>query len=539
MYEEKNIQNTPKQILTPLFLAVVLAVGIFLGATMFGRTSQKANEGHQKIKEILAYIDQNYADTVNMEALVDYSIDKLLEKLDPHSSYIATKDVPLANAQLEGDFEGIGIEFNIFRDTLHVISPIAGGPSEMAGIRSGDKIIQVDDKLIAGATFKPETNKVFKILRGKRGSEVKLGILRRGESKMRNFTLKRDKIATHSVEVAMMLDAQTGFIKVTRFSSSTYAEFKTALQKLLKEGMKRLMIDLRDNPGGYMDRAVNMIDELLAGKEKIVYTKGKNKRFESVSRAKINGIFEKGAVIILINEGSASASEIVAGALQDHDRALLVGRRSFGKGLVQMPIDLADGSELRLTISRYYTPSGRSIQKPFENYTEDLKKRFEKGEMYSKDSIKFDKEKVYRTAKGRKVYGGGGIMPDVFVPLDSTKYTYLNMLYEQNIIREFAIYHAEDNKVAFQKMGLERFKTEFQIDGAILQKLYDMAGKAGIKATPQDIEKSKKIVQLHIKALIAKQIWKNEGFYPILHQEDEIYQEAIKHFAEAEILMKD
>ncbi len=534
MQEENPIKNTFKQILNPLLWTLVLASGIFLGATMFGRTSQKASEGHQKLKEILAYIDKSYVDTVNMDNLLNYTIDKLLEKLDPHSSYIATSDVPLAQSQLEGDFEGIGVEFNIFRDTLHVVAPTAGGPSEQAGIRAGDKIIVVDDKNIAGKGFKPETSKIFKILRGKRGSKVKLGILRRGEKQTRNFVIIRDKIVSHSVEVAMMLDEQTGFLKVIRFSSTTYTEFKKGLEKLIKQGMKRLVIDLRDNPGGYMDKAISMIDELLAGNGKIVYTKGKNKRFESVSKAKVNGVFEKGAVIVLINEYSASASEIVAGALQDHDRALIVGRRSFGKGLVQMPIDLSDGSELRLTISRYYTPSGRSIQKPFENYADDLKKRFEKGEMYSKDSIKFDDKKEYKTTHGRKVYGGGGITPDIFVPLDSTKYTYLNQLYEQNIIRQFSMYYAEDHKKVLQAMGLEKFKTQFEVTEKMWQDLQAEAGKAGIKATQQEIEKSKKIITIHIKALIAKQLWRNEGFYPIIHQEDEILQEALKHFKLAE-----
>jgi carboxyl-terminal processing protease len=533
---ENNIQNRPVQIILPLFLAIALGGGVLLGATIFGGTNPKMNEGHQKIKEILSYIDQNYVDTVHAETLVNYTIDKLLEKLDPHSAYIPAKDVALANAQLEADFDGIGVEFTIFRDTIHVISPIVGGPSEAVGIKAGDKIVQVEGKTVAGKSFKPDNNTAFKLLRGKRGTDVKIGILRRGESKLRYFTVKRDKIPTHSIEVAMMTDATTGYIKVSRFSANTYSEFKEALTKLKKQGMKRLTLDLRDNPGGYLDRAVNMVDELLAGKGKIVYTDGKGKRFDKTEFAKIEGLFEKGAVIVLINEGSASASEIMAGALQDHDRALLVGRRSFGKGLVQMPINLSDGAELRLTISRYYTPSGRSIQKPYENYGEDLKKRFEKGEMYSKDSIKVDKNKQFTTTHGRKVYGGGGIVPDIFVALDSSRYTYLNQLYEQNILREVALDCAESNKKDLQAMGVERFIKNFQVTEILWQNVQTAGKRANIKAEEKDITKSKNIVQMHLKALIARQLWKNEGFYPIMLQEDEIYQEAIKHFQEAEKL---
>jgi len=537
MHKDNPIENTPSQIRLPILLTLVLVGGILLGATIFGGNHKKISEGSQKIREILAYIEQNYVDSVNTEELVNYSIDKMLEKLDPHSAYIAAKDVAVANTQLEGDFEGIGVEFSIFRDTLHVGVAIVGGPAEIVGVQAGDKIVKVDDQNIAGASAKLDNRKIFKWLRGKKGSKVKLGVLRRGEKKIRYFTVTRDKIPTHSVEIALMIDAQTGFLKVSRFSANTYAEFKEALTKLKKQGMQRLILDLRDNPGGYMDRAVNMVDELLAGKGKIVYTDGKGTRFDSESMAKINGIFETGALIVLINEGSASASEIMAGALQDHDRALLVGRRSFGKGLVQMPIDLADGSELRLTISRYYTPSGRSIQKPFENYADDMKKRFEKGEMFAKDSIKFDKKKQYTTTHGRKVYGGGGITPDVFVPLDSAKYTYLNQLYEHNILREYALYYAQDNASSLQKMSLENFRKDFQITEKMFSKVNEMAKNAGILLDEKQFRASKSVIALHIKALTAKSIWKNEGFYLVMLQEDDIYQTALKQFEEAEKLL--
>jgi carboxyl-terminal processing protease len=351
---------------------------------------------------------------------------------------------------------------------------------------------------------------------------------------VQNFTVTRDKIPSYSVDVAMMIDQQTGYIKVTRFAANTYAEFKEAMTKLKSKGMKRLLLDLRDNPGGYMDKAVGMVDELVGGNAMIVYQDGKGSRFDSESRAKVNGIFEKGAVIVLINEGSASASEIIAGALQDNDRALVVGRRSFGKGLVQLPIDLSDGSELRLTISRYYTPSGRSIQKPFAAYEEDMKRRYDKGEFFYEDSIKLDKSKTYKTRKGRTVYGGGGIMPDIFVPMDTGKFTYLNQLFQENIIREYAFNYYNDNKATLSKMKYEDFKQSFKVTEKMLNQITEMGRKANITADPLSIQASQKLIQMHTKALIARSIWKNEGFYPIIFEEDEVFQEAIKHFAEAD-----
>jgi carboxyl-terminal processing protease len=537
------IQNSKSEIRLPILLAIAVCAGMLIGANMFGgsKNTQLITQGYTKFRDILTHIDQSYVDSVNTEDLIDYSIEKMLEKLDPHTVYIPAKDVEQANMQLEGDFDGIGIEFNIFRDTIIVIAPLAGGPSEAVGLQSGDKIVKVNGELVAGVKAKPDNAKVFQLLRGKRGSKVKLSVKRRGAKNLLDYTVTRDKIPSQSVDVGMMLDDKTGYIKVSRFSASTYQEFKESLQKLKALGMKQLMLDLRDNPGGYMDRAVNMVDELVGGTPKIVYTNGKGTRYDSEYFAHINGLFEKGPVIVLIDEGSASASEIVAGALQDNDRALIVGRRSFGKGLVQMPIDLSDGSELRLTISRYYTPSGRSIQKPYEggDYENDsFMDRLKKGELFNADSIKVNKKQKYQTLKGRTVYGGGGIMPDVFVPFDSTRFIYLNELYKHNLIREYALNYYNENKATLQKMDYKSFKEKFIVNDKMLNDLIELGRRAGVAYDAQAYENSKKAIQLHLKAFVARGVWKNEGFFPIIFEQDEIFQAAIKLFDKAQKIEK-
>ncbi len=536
----KPIQNTPSQIRLPLLLGIAIVGGILLGATIFG-DNQKLRalaNGYQKYRDILTHINDSYVDSVDTEALIDYSIEKMLEKLDPHTVYIPVKDVEKYNMQLESDFDGIGIEFNIFRDTLYVVAPINGGPSESVGLQSGDKIVTVNGENIAGPSVKPDNNKVYGWLRGKRGSVVELGIVRRGVKGILKYKITRDKIPSYSVDASLMIDNKVGFIKVSRFSAGTYREFRTALQKLKKEGMKQLILDLRDNPGGYMDRAVNMVDELVAGNPKIVYTDGKGTRYDSEMRAKIEGLFEDGGIVVLINEGSASASEIVAGALQDNDRALIVGRRSFGKGLVQMPIELQDGSELRLTISRYYTPSGRSIQKPYDAYSNDLEDRYQHGELFSADSMRYDKTHQYKTAKGRIVYGGGGIIPDFFVPLDSTNYDYLNQLYKQNLIREYALEYANTHKETLKAKGLSDFQKTFEVNEAMLTQLTQLAKQVSIPFEAKNYEKSKRLIKVHLKALIARAIWDTEGFYPIMLKEDDVFQKAFQLLNEAERLAK-
>lgn len=539
-----EIKNSKWAIRLPLIVAITLIGGIFIGAKMFGNET-KGNDplrSANKFRDIIHYISSEYVDTVNTEELTDEAITKMLEKLDPHSVYIPPKDIDMAKAQLESDFEGIGIEFQIMKDTLLVSGVIPTGPSEQVGLNAGDKIMKVDDKNIFN--IKLTNQDVFKYLRGKKGTKVKVSIKRRGVAKLMDFTITRDKIPTFSVDAAIMIDEQTGYIKVNRFAQKTYEEFKKGLTELKAKGVKRMVLDLRGNPGGYMDHATKMADEFLSGDKMIVFTKGKQSRYNQEHRCYIPGDFEKGAVIVLVDEGSASASEIVSGALQDNDRGLVVGRRSFGKGLVQMPIPLGDNSELRLTISRYYTPSGRSIQKPYskgdgDSYEMDLSNRYKKGEFFNQDSIKFDKKLQFKTSKGRTVYGGGGIMPDYFVPRDTSMLTnYLGELYNKGIIREYTLEYIFANKKELEKMPFETFKKTFEITDAMLKDLIAMGEKEGAKFVEKDYNRSKEYIKNQVKSLIARGVWKNEGFYSIYLEKDEVFLQAMKLFDKAEKIEK-
>ena len=535
-------KNSAFQIRLPLLLTIAVAAGILIGATMADGSSTKNNliSGYLKFKEILTYVQHDYVDEVNTDDLVETAINKMLEKLDPHSVYIPAKDLELAKSQLEGEFEGIGIEFNIIKDTIYVVAPLSGGPSEEAGLASGDKIVEVDGEVVAGVGV--DNRKVYELLRGKKGTEVKLEIKRRNSNDLLGFTIVRDKIPQESVDASYMVDDEVGYIKVSRFAATTYDEFHAALEELKTQGMKKLVLDLQGNPGGYMDRAINMVDELLSGNKMIVYTEGKQPRYNSEARAYREGIFEDQPVIVLIDEGSASASEIVSGALQDNDRALIVGRRSFGKGLVQMPIPLDDGSELRLTISRYYTPSGRSIQKPYEEgaeeYGEDIEHRFEHGELINPDSIHFDDSLKYETSKGRIVYGGGGIMPDYFVPIDTTnaRNKFLISLYTTNVAREYALLYYEDNKSKLEKMGFQDYYDNFEVSDKMLGKIESMVKETGAKYDDKDYQTSKDRVREQMKWLLARSVWGNDKAYSVYNKNNKIFQEALKLFDQAEKL---
>ncbi len=532
--------NSISQIRLPIILAIGLAVGIFIGSAF----SKPDTEGSglsaslQKIREVLTLIDRNYVDEVNTEELVEDAIVHMLQKLDPHSAYIPAKDKVLANEDLQGNFEGIGIEFNIFKDTIVVVTPLSGGPSEAVGLQSGDRIIQVDGKTVAGVGF---TNyDVQKNLKGPKGSKVKIDILRKGAKGLLSFEIIRDKIPQYSVDASYMIDDQTGYIKISRFSATTYPEFKEALTKLKKDGMKRMVLDLQGNPGGYMNHAIQVADEFLSDDKMVVFTKGKEVRYNSEATAETKGAFEKGPLMVLINEGSASASEIVTGALQDNDRAIIVGRRSFGKGLVQLPIDLSDGSEMRLTISRYYTPSGRSIQKPYDkndHYDDDIVQRFKHGEFFTADSIKFADSLKYQTTKGRTVYGGGGIMPDYFVPLDTTQNSlYLNRLFNSNAVSEYVFKYSTEHRNNLEKSGYKKYYDEFEVSDKMLNELSAIGITYGVKKDEEDLKRNKELFQLHIKAQIARRIWDNAGLYPIFNQTNEVLQQAIKLFDKTEDL---
>lgn len=529
-------KNSKSAVRMPLLVSLGVAAGILLGAAMTdGDPSKNAYSSVLKFRDIVSHIERSYVDEVDTEELVDDAINHLLGKLDPHSVYIPKEELALSKSQLEGNFEGIGVEFNLLKDTIYVVAPLSGGPSETAGLKAGDKIVEVNGEVIAGTNL---TNRdVFNLLRGPKGSTVELGVKRRGEEELVHYNVVRDKIPQHSVATSYMVDDEIGYMKVTRFSATTYDEFKRAINELIGQGMKKLVLDLQDNPGGYMDRAINMADEFISGNKLIVYTDGKQSRYDSQARAQRTGQFEEQPIIVLINEGSASASEIVAGALQDNDRALIVGRRSFGKGLVQMPIDLNDGSQLRLTISRYYTPSGRSIQKAYDpdtDYRNDLNARFEHGEYFSADSIRFIDSLRYETSKGRVVYGGGGIMPDFFVPFDTSQNSvYMNKLFLNNVVNEYTLSYAENNRKKLEKMGYEEFYQNFSVTDAMLQDIVALGKQQKVTYDAKGFNRSKELLRIHTKALIARSIWNNKGYYPIYNQTNEVFQRALKLFDEA------
>jgi carboxyl-terminal processing protease len=524
-------KNTPYQIRLPLVLCLGLAAGVFIGSSFNAqKPSRDVTKDVQKLREVLTYIDTKYVDDITTDKLVDESIRHLLSKLDPHSHYIPASDRVAANEELRGNFDGIGVEFNIFQDTIMVVTPLSGGPSEKLGIRSGDKIIKVDDENVASIGI--TTQDVMRLLKGPRGSEVKVTILRGKQTY--DYNIVRDKIPQFSIDVSYMVDSEIGYIKLNRFSATTYEEFSKALTKLKDQGMKKLILDLQGNGGGYMSMAIDLADEFLSEGKKIVYTDGKDKRLNTNAASTNRGNFENGDLIILVNEGSASASEILAGALQDNDRALIVGRRTFGKGLVQNPFDLSDGSELRLTISRYYTPSGRSIQKPYddeEEYSLDLIERYKNGEFFSADSIKLNDSLRYKTANGRSVYGGGGIMPDYFVPLDTTMNShFLNALYSSLSIYEYAFNYAHHNKEKLESNGFETFRKNFVVTDAMLNELIAIGQRNKVKPDYQDLKRNKKIFQLHVKAQIARRIWGNDGLFPIINETNEIFLQSLKLF---------
>ena len=534
-----DTKNTKSQVRLPILLALSISAGIWIGAT-FAEPKGSQNDlraALYKLQEIMTYINRDYVDSVDTNELIEFGINKMLEKLDPHSSYIPAKDASLAQSQLEGEFDGIGVEFGIIRDTIYVVAPLTGGPSEALGIQSGDQIIKVDGKNVAGIGI---TNRdVFDYLRGPRGSKVKVDIKRKNTADLISYEITRDKIPQYSINASYMVDREIGYIKVTRFAATTFDEFKKSIADLQAKGMKKLIIDLQGNPGGYMGAAINMADELLGDRDLIVSQKGKVSQYSQKAFAFRPGMFEEGSVIVLINEGSASASEILAGAIQDNDRGLIVGRRSFGKGLVQMPIDLSDGAELRLTIARYFTPSGRSIQKPYDSnyeaYERDWVDRYEHGEFFSADSIKFNDSLKYATKKGRTVYGGGGIMPDYFVPLDTTTNSaYVTKLFNSDSSREFILDYTSKNKGKFSKSNIEDYYATFRVSDQMLNELVEYGKKNKVDFDAKDFNKSKEYLRILIKAHLGRQLFDDNAFYKVINDINEVYQQAINLFDEAD-----
>ncbi len=528
------------RILLPFLFSIVLAAGVFLGIHLnFDRnqphTERKfftiGTDRYDKIGDIINYIMDSYVDSLNREELTQKAIMKLLENLDPHSSYIPASAFREMNDPLMGSFEGIGIEFNMITDTVVVINPIPGGPSETIGLRAGDRIVKVDGENIAGV--KMGTTDVVRRLKGPKGTKVTVAIARRGVNDLLEFTITRDKIPTYSLDIGYMIDNKTGYIKLGQFSASTHQEFRHALDRLKREGMEQLILDLRGNGGGFLEAAINLSDEFLKPETLIVYTQGQHRPMTRAF-ARRNGGFETQPLVILIDEWSASASEIVAGAVQDNERGVIIGRRSFGKGLVQEQVQLGDGSALRLTVARYYTPSGRSIQKPYDNgsdeYYADLMHRMMDGELEHQDSIRQVDTLQYKTTAGRIVFGGGGITPDIFVPLQTDERSpYFVNVANRGLIYRFAFDYADNNRDAIRRhKDAGDFVKNFRVGDNILNLFTSFAASEGVPFNQQEYRQSKHIIQTQIKAYIGRNIFGNEAFFPVINQDDRTVQRALE-----------
>ncbi len=507
----------------PLLMAVSAVCGIFLGRIFLnGNLSPKGN--YDKIETLLHSIEEQYVDTINQGELIDNAMGKILGELDPHSVYIQAKDLETVNEDIEGSFGGIGIQFNILHDTINVVSVIPGGPSEKIGILPGDRIITVDDSLFVGKGISNEG--VMKRLRGEKGTVVKLGIVRKTSKKTLNYEITRGDIPRNSVDVAYKLSDNTGYIKVSSFARNTYAEFLTALSKLRNQGATEFIIDLRGNGGGLMDAAINMANEFLPARHLIVYAEGKSFPKEEVF-SNGTGAFQHGQIVVLTDEWSASASEIFAGAIQDNDRGVIVGRRTFGKGLVQQQIPFHDGSAMRLTIARYYTPSGRSIQKDYqlgntEDYSMDILNRYMHGEFFNADSIKQNTDLVFHTLNGREVYGGGGIMPDIFVPRDTSGITsYYNNIINEGLLYQYAFDYSDKHRERLsQAKSADEIQSMLEPWG-LLNDFVQFANDKGVRRRPRLIAISRPLIVNNLQAYIARNILGEEAFYRILAEQDE------------------
>ena len=473
-----------------------------------------------------------YVDETDENKLVEAAIQGMLKELDPHSTYSDAEEVKKMNEPLQGNFDGIGIQFNMAEDTLFVIQPVSGGPSEKVGIRAGDRITHVNDTLIAGV--KMTTDDITRRLKGVKGTKVNVKVVRRGVEEPLAFTIERDKIPVYSLDASYMITPKIGYIKINRFGATTYEEFMEALARLKGQGLQDLVLDLQGNGGGYLNAAIDIANEFLGSGELIVYTEGRrNPRREFY--AKGDGKLQNGKLVVLVDEYSASASEIVAGAVQDWDRGLVVGRRSFGKGLVQRPIDLPDGSMIRLTVARYYTPAGRCIQKPYESieqYNADLIARYNRGEMMSADSIHFpDSLKCTTLKKGRTVYGGGGIMPDYFVPVDTTLFTkYHSRLSNKGVLLKvhFQLIDAHREEWIKKYDDYAVFCRDFELDEQMLGQLIEEGKKEGVEYNEEQFQKSKFLIKLQLKALIARDLWDMNEYYHTINVVNESVKKAVE-----------
>ena len=522
--------------LNSLTLLLALSAIVFLPTSSLAQNSTQA--ATKKFGTLLNMLDRLYVDSVDMDELVEVAITKMLEELDPHSIYLSEEDLREANEPLDGSFEGVGVQFNIFKDTIMVVSPIAGGPSERLGIRAGDRIVQVEEEYVAGVGV---TNKdVIRLLKGPKGSLVKVFIKRDGERDLLEFNIERDKIPIFSVMAAHMIDDEIGYIKVSRFAKTTLEELRSALEELNSKGMQDLILDLQGNGGGMLRTAINMSDEFLTDDKLIVYTEGRAFPREDTFTS-YEGLFESGRLVILMDGGSASASEIVAGAVQDWDRGLIVGRRSFGKGLVQRPINLGDGSAIRMTVQKYYTPAGRCIQKSYEEGVEAYRlekyERFESGELLSIDSLDLpDSLKYYTRIKNRTVYGGGGIIPDVFVPIDTTSNSpSFRILLRKGLMSRYALEFVDNNRTSIENdyPTEDDFVAKFSVSESEVEKFRVWAENQGTEESPiviseEDWTVSGEAIILRLKAFMGRNVYDQSTFYRIIGGLNESLQAAVK-----------
>ncbi len=542
--EEKNKRTR----YIPLLIAVSIIAGICIGVFY---TKQFTNDGRNrgnivtptsnKLNGLLHIIDNEYVDTVNMSELIENAMPQILSELDPHSSYIPAKDLQSINDELRGSFSGIGIQFTIQQDTIHISNVISGGPSEKVGLLPGDRIVEIDDSAFVG---KIVTNtESMKRLKGPKGSQVKLGIFRQGEKEILHFTIIRGDIPNKSIKAAYMIDGKYGYINIEKFSETTYPEMLIALAQLHQEGCQGIIIDLRRNTGGYMEPAIQMVNEFLPKDRLIVYTEGRKfPRRNYTSNG--TGSSQEMPLVVLIDEGSASASEIFSGAIQDNDRGTIIGRRSFGKGLVQQPIEFNDGSAIRLTIARYYTPSGRCIQKPYTKghdveYEMDILTRYEHGEFFSQDSIKQDESQIHYTSKGRPVYGGGGIMPDIFVPQDTTGMTsYFRMATSRDLTIQFAFQYTDQNRQKMQKYDNADDLLKYLKTQNILEKFARFAESKGLKRRNILMYKSKELFDRNLYGNIIYNMLNMEEYLKYLNQSDKTVLKAVEVLEKGESFPK-
>ena len=520
---------------SPLLFAGMLAIGVAVGYYMSGKGPMNpdviATNKSQKIGQVIRLIEDRYVDTVDTDKVVEETIEEILYELDPHSDYIPARELEQSSEALDGSFQGIGVEFTVQRDTLIVINPVEGGPSEKVGIKPGDRIIFVGDSLIAGVNVSTET--VMNLLKGRSGSEVEVKIARRGHNELIPIKITRGIIPIKSVAVALRIDDETGYVKLLRFANTSMNEWIDAMNKIKVKDLDNLIIDLRGNGGGYLRTAVSLADEFLSDNKLIVYTEGKSYKRET-HNASSSGKLDDINVFILIDENSASASEVLAGAIQDNDRGIIIGRRSFGKGLVQEQKRFDDNSAIRLTIARYYTPTGRSIQKPYGNgidYENDYAERYEKGELLSADSISFPDSLKFTTPGGKIVYGGGGIMPDLFVGIDTSGLSnYLSELNYNGLLNRFGFQYADDNRDLLNGMdGYQSFIEQFEVEDEIMENFILYAESNEVERNDSEIIQSQELIKQRIKAHIARYIWKNDAFYSVLLKNDNVFNATLDY----------